>query len=552
MSSRHSTRLLVSTAFLAALAAASPFASAGVTIEKVASTGDPAPGTACTYSNFFAPFIGYDGQIGYQTYLKQGAANIGTAAYLGSPASSTMLAIGGQPAPGTGANFGGYLPYIYDAGAGNALFADSLSTSISSRAIFFGAPGSATAVAVTGQQAPGVPAGNTFSDLNIAPAICGSQILISAALNGSTDNSTATDAGYWAGTLGNLQLLARLGSAAPGTASTFAGLASTKINANGLATFYGNLATTPQLGTPYAVAGIDSSGGFEGLWAGTPGNVQLIARAGNPTPASAALPAGSTFGIFISGGTALNNAGQMAFPSMLTIPGSTGTPTGLWFRDPATGIALVAKTGDTVPGLVDGTQFDNVTSSPPEINHSGAMVFGASLTGPTVTGNNNRALIDGTPGHLQMILRTGDAVPGIPGATFVTLDHFAINDSGDVLIQAFFSGVPSNNYGVFLYRPGVGLSEVLRAGDAITLGPGDTRTMTMNPGGYVYMSPITNSGTEDGRDSGFNNADQFPLQLWFTDGSTAIVRATALANIPEPATLGLLALSSLCLLRRRR
>ncbi len=202
-----------------------------------------------------------------------------------------------------------------------------------------------------GDQAPGLPAGTIFASPNIStPSFsyfeangAGQVAFASTAI---TQSLSYNGSGLWAGTAGNLALVAAGGAQAPGMASgvtfsldafatspvygTFGGVAE---NASGLLAFAAR------------VGGLTSR---DGLWIGTAGHLNLIAQTGQQAPG---VGNGLTFSAVESPvptyvpTLAMNSAGQVAFVAQLT-----DQSTGIWGTNRSGQLRKVIHTGDNVQG----------------------------------------------------------------------------------------------------------------------------------------------------------------------------------------------------------
>ena len=97
---------------------------------------------------------------------------------------------------------------------------------------------------------------------------------------------------------------------------------------------------------------------------------------------------------------------------------------------------------------------------------------------------------------------------------------------------------PGETYNEGIYANPDGLLQLLiKQGDAITLGPGDVRTLR-----YFWMNPYS--------DNGFNDRGELLIEGYFDDGTFGLL----LINVPEPASTSLLVsgLVALGALKRRR
>lgn len=198
------------------------------------------------------------------------------------------------------------------------------------------------------------PGGSGF--LTIAMNDLG-QVALPVGLSGPNVNQTNNSALLFENH-GVTSLLARKGDLAPGTSSgtTFAGFASLiDLNDSG------------QIAFQAALAGASvTSQTSEGLWAGSPDNLQLIARLGDAAPG---LDSGVTFSSFApdSGGTrkffTFNSLGQIAFQARVTGPGiSNDNDVGIWATGLDGTLRLIARGGDSIE--VAPGDFRNIAALP--------------------------------------------------------------------------------------------------------------------------------------------------------------------------------------------
>ncbi|MEA3188359.1 MAG: hypothetical protein QOD99_2189, partial [Chthoniobacter sp.] len=316
--------------------------------------GDQAPGVnaGVKYSSFNTVSLNKSGQIAFQAQLTgsgvNGVNNIGL--WSGAPGNIGLIARIGDQAPGMPSGIKYALFGTTNASPpinelGQSVFIGSITgtgvTASNNNALWFGTPGNVTLLARTGDQPPGTAAGAKFQDFSIPTLNSAGQSAFVGFLTGSGVNST-NSSGIWTGTSGNLQLLARAGDNAPGTASgvnfnIFQGDSTTpQINASGQNAFSAYLSGT----------GV-SEPNDTGIWLGKPGNVKLVAREGD-----AALGTNNSNLVFgdmqTTGPLALNDRGNIAFFNLLkdtTVSNSSFES--IWFADSTTNaLALVAMEGN--------------------------------------------------------------------------------------------------------------------------------------------------------------------------------------------------------------
>jgi len=448
-----------------------------------------------------------------------------------------------------------------------------------------GANGSLQLLARKGDPAPGLP-GQSFSSFDswvfhnqdIQP---GPRATISATTDGGL-------AGVWRGPAGGLQLMAAQGAAAPGTndASTFASFSD--VRGTGFhAAFRAELANAP-------------AGKQSGIWWGTPGDVRLAARTGEPAPGAA----GANFTAFGAPTMLFPANGEIAFQATLDTPTAAQ---GIWWGLPG-GIQIVHRSGDQVPGAGVGVAFDTFGSpqaTPIDVNLQ-ELVFTATHKGSGVNDGNNAGLFGGDRKAPVLVARTGDAAPGAAGLHFARLDDPVVsgfrigfkaalagqgaNASNDDSVWVAQTGnqpsltmlaregqpAPGAPGAVFasfetpapfftpvfvatLAGPGVDDSNdrgiwsllsslqtqptlILREGDQFTVAPGDVRTIER-----LVVAP---THTQYGGESTWTPASRYiTFAADFTDGSSGVFTYNF---VPEPAVATWLLAAPALLLRRRR
>jgi hypothetical protein len=149
-------------------------------------------------------------------------------------------------------------------------------------------------------------------------------------------------------------------------------------------------------------------------------------------------PEGATYMNFLL--PQMNAAGDVMF--MAEWP--DGVSGGVYVAQP-TGIRSVARTGQVVPETGGGILES--LGGPAHLSETGAVAFGASLTGGSVAAGVFLADPDGT---LELVAQSGDPVPGAPGESFASFNVAASNSDGSV---AFTATSDAGTRGVFLAAP---------------------------------------------------------------------------------------------------
>ncbi len=134
-------------------------------------------------------------------------------------------------------------------------------------------------------------------------------------------------------------------------------------------------------------------------WVGAPGSWSQLAREGQAAPGTAGCTMSSSMSL---SSMKVNNNGQVLIYSTLAGGDSTTTNNKAIFRAGPTGMDLVCRMGDAVPGAVEGTVFAAPDSFNHYINHDGDLVFTATLavgTGDGTTDGEDLAAVLGAWGN---------------------------------------------------------------------------------------------------------------------------------------------------------
>jgi hypothetical protein len=251
----------------------------------VARTGNVAPGAgAATFSNFAKPVINASGKIATAgTLTGSGVTTLNDRGIWAGTAANglSLVAREGNVVPGTGgATFVDFfVPGINN--SGNVGFAALLEgtgvTPTNDRGLYFGTSlGTLTQVAREGDAAPGLT-GVNLGQINLPTLNPVDQFGFPSFLTG-TGVTTANDTALWIGDTGGLDLIAREGSAAPGTGGAMFGSFQTTTPAmNGL----GQLAFVAALTGP----GVTNGANDRALYFFDPEDgLTILARSGDTVP----------------------------------------------------------------------------------------------------------------------------------------------------------------------------------------------------------------------------------------------------------------------------
>ena len=200
----------------------------------------------------------------------------------------------------------------------------------------------------------------------------------------------------------------------------------------------------------------------------------------------------------------INNAGQVLFQTDLrNTAGDASDDNAIYVSDATTGLVQIARKGQAGP-QGDGT-FSRIGN--PEINNAGQVVFEANFTGST-NGSSGVFVYDGTA-ELRKIVRIGDAVPGSNGGFTNGFRGQTINDTGEVARIASIVDNDNNvgSFGSGIFRDaGSGLQHVQIFGDPIPTGNGvflGFNSLALNEvGQLVFGASLGDTTGGDADDSG--------------------------------------------------
>jgi hypothetical protein len=341
------------------------------------------------------------------------------------------------------------------------------------------------------------------------------QVAFRGVLTGAGINQ-GNNSAFWMGTPGNLQIIAREGDAAPGglTYGHLEGFDYPVLSPKGNVAFLADIG-----GDPFS---------NRAFFAGTPGNLQLVAHSGDAAPDTS-----TTFRDIHSGWNTprINDKGEVVFVSTL----NDGTR-GIWSGKPGQ-LKLVARTETPAPGLT-GASFDFFYDL--GLNERGDITFRADVR---PTDDSRYAIYAGRPNNPQLIAASGLHAPGTEeGVEFGYLTDPVINKDGQVAFFGYLTGENSrgeNDYGIFATGHDGDLRLIARFGDDFEVNPGDIRTIAALSHAGVFGTHILS----------FNAESDLVFVAKFTNGSEGIFTARVL---PEPAGIVALLVSTLFVQPRRR
>jgi hypothetical protein len=407
-------------------------------------------------------------------------------------------------------------------------------------------------VAFAGQPAPDTEIGTMFAEFGEPVLNNAGQVAFRSDLAGDSiivagpDNIVGNSRGLWSEGSGQLHLIAREGSSAPGTDAVFDRFAFNNLRIN-------------DAGQTVIGARLfgESVGSFQdtGIWSetGGAGNGLTLIVQERTTPAPGTT-AGTLFNSPTTTQGVINSAGRVSFMADLVHgPGVDATnDQGVWSQDSSGNLQLRMRTGDQAPGFDPGVVFS--ARSIPIFNDAQDFVIDADVAGPGITTANDRGIWTSTGAGLALIARQGDPAPGTNSgetfgafrpSTFTTpTPLLAINNAGNVAFNATMLGAPSSSdRGVWSNASGE-LTLVARKGDEAP-GAGGNFTNVFDPrinaaGDTAFVAQTTNflagSGiwkeTDDGlslvaiqgmQAPGLDDGIQFSSFFHFLDGPTPFV-----------------------------
>ena len=180
---------------------------------------------------------------------------------------------------------------------------------------------------------------------------------------------------------------------------------------------------------------------------------------------AAGLPSGIRYTLLSN--PLIDALGRIGFSSLVQGFGVTSAnDSGLWFGSESD-LTLIAREGDAPPGISDPGVKYNFLERFSAIAPTGQVAFQATLTGPSVAGDNDVGIWAGMPGSVTVVAREGDTPPGISGdVTYDEPNPPLINSSGTVAYTAavFGGGVNLDNDSGFWAGPPTAPALIVREG----------------------------------------------------------------------------------------
>jgi len=516
---------------VAFLLASSVLPAKATNITVIALSGEPAPTAAAdkVYTLFLNPVINEAGDVVYGATVTNAVAEQFRSLFMVSSGVQSLIALQGEDAPGTidaqYLSFSDNRPALTE--DGTVLFDAKLTgpgvmSFQNDKGLWKGQPGAVQKLIRTGDPAPIIPQ-VTIASVSLflggAHRMSASGRTAFPTVLTGFGASDADDTAIFNGSVGMLQLLAREGDQAPGTADGIiydSLLGSTpRINASGTLAFQGEVR-----GFDFGVR--DENDEF--IWSGQSANPAVVIRESNVAP-------GTGVGFADLRPPAINSGGTLAFRSGL-YSGNVDDDTALWLTNP---LRLIAREGDTAPGT-GGASFGDFTTTDMFLNDLGQVAFEAIIEGPDVLASTDSAIYTGNADQLTLFAREGDQAPGyVDGVRFRELRFRSplLNSAGQVVLYAEVTGTGinnNNNGGIWVAEVGGPTRLLVRDGQMVTVAPGDVRTIR-------EIRAFGGGGDGDGTTTRFNDAGQLVFVVVFSDFSWGLV--TVQAQAEEIALLSL-------------
>jgi hypothetical protein len=177
------------------------------------------------------------------------------------------------------------------------------------------------------------------------------------------------------------------------------------------------------------------------------------------------------------GSVVLNDNGAVAYVAALTT--SSGSDSGIFSNRSGT-TSLVLRSNTQAIGYPSGVKYSSLFG--PAFNNSGTIAFGTYPTVVSSPSNPAGAFYTDLGGSsFQLIARSGDPAPGIPGTNWGTMGpQLLLNNAGDMV---FAAGVgDTGTWGIWSKKSGAPVTLVIHDGDPAPGLPG------LNCPSYGYWS----------------------------------------------------------------
>lgn len=376
-----------------------------VAYEQWAAPGTPAGAEYYTFGN---PNLNDAGHVSFSANLTGPGVTAATQLTLyGQDVTGVhLVARAGMQAPGAPAGVVLTGPFTADNfnNRGHLTFASTLTGGTVPSGFFTQNLGDLRAVALAGQQAPGMPAGFRFASGH-ATSVMNSPGTI-AFFHRATNGTPQTRDGMWVDRAGTLSLIGGQGLPAPGTGpgvtfSQFDGQMG--INDAGTIVFSSWVTGT----------GVDSNNS-RAIWIDRGQGTELLFRTGMNAPGT-----GSVFSSLET--PRVGSGGNITFAASLAGFGLEGVS--LWESSASGQARIVARQGIAAPGTPSGVYYNLINGGGViGMNGRGQIVFHANLAGAGVDSTNNDGIwVIDSDGLVRLVVREGAQIEIAPGL-FKTID----------------------------------------------------------------------------------------------------------------------------------
>ncbi|MCB9854097.1 MAG: hypothetical protein H6818_00305 [Phycisphaerales bacterium] len=421
-------------------------------------------------------------------------------------------------------------------------------TTTSDQAIWTGQAGSFQKFYQEGDPVPGIvgnvqnPASSSSSSNRVNNA---GQTVLTGTVVGTGAPASPQNSGLWVGSPGSLGLVYQRGvpnAVFPGgeiiNTTGVAGM-----NGSGLLQTFTNLdpAIAP---TTAADAGTILNGDGTGA-------LSLVARSNMPTGIAGidygAATSHPIFGLtvpFTSARQPLNNNGRNIFGAF-SLQGAaitTGVNDQALMTHLSGTTAIVAQTGDPAPGIGGDATLSSLSSgfASAFLNNNDQVAWLGTMAGTDVTTANDVALWQTQIGGSDaLVVREGDAVPGLADTFFGAPTNILMNNLGQIVFSSSLTGAAvtsADNSSVWIWDATEGLFLAAREGSSYF--------------GFTAGIPSYDaSANGEGGANAFNDLGCLAMKVPGTSGEVALVTTC----VPEPtAGMLLVVAGSIGLIRRRR
>jgi hypothetical protein len=301
------------------------------------------------------------------------------------------------------------------------------------------------------------------------------------------------------------------GQSAPGTDAFF--------GPNQLGGFQINNAGQAVIRASIGGGGVNSTNSL-GIWTGTSGSLELVARTGDEAPE---VGSDVTFNSF--GNIWISDSGRVGFEANLQGTGVTfANDRSLWTNRSGS-LAKAVREGDAAPGTAAGVNF---TDGPFVAMFNGdKFAFYNFLTGPGVMSNNRQGLWSEGSGSLSLVARNGSPDPET-GDLFLTTNHdfegVRLNGVGQL---AFTEGMGAGSTQKIWFDDAGSLSLIAGTGGAAPgTGAGVTFQRLYSPilndvGKVAFRASLTGTGITTANDIGIWTGESGSLTLRVREGQQA-------------------------------